>query len=100
MSAFALSTRSLDFGLRLATETAFGVAALAFGWMAGELWLSVTPVLWSVLVVLDAIGQSRFERSQDFADALGWPYLPRFAAGAAIGMIVIGYARIWERTVI
>jgi len=96
MGALTLSTRRLDTGFRIVAEVAFGVAALAFAWVAGEVWLSITPLLFSMLAVLDVIGKRRFEGSQDFAEQHVWLYLPRFAAGAAITMLVIGYARIWD----
>lgn len=100
MSSLTLSTRNLADGVRFASEVAFGVSALAFAWLTGEVWLSIAPILLSTLAVLDVIGQRRIEGPQDFAEQNAWPYLPRFAAGVAIGMIAIGSARFWDLSAI
>jgi hypothetical protein len=100
MFSLMLSTRSLSDGIRVASEVACGISALAFAWLAGEVWLSIAPILLSALAVLDVIGQRRIEGPQDFAEQNAWPYLPRFAAGVAIAMIAIGYARFWDLSAI
>lgn len=94
-AAVASSTQAVDERWRVVAESAFAGAALALGVLARELWLSVLPVLWSGLAMLDAMGRIRSATRNGLPPASTWPYLPRVAAGGVVALLAIGFARYW-----